>query len=473
MFSRCLVCMAAAFVLSWAWSGARGAGSADYLRLKDGREFEGEVVKEEPNQIHFRTSAVGIATTLVVRRSEIVVLEVTDEDDAASVALEPPASADPESGPEPSEAIMPETEEDERPLVVFIPVRGTIGGLNEAQLTTGTYDAALIDDLLKTAYKKKAAFVVLDIDSPGGEVAEMERICELLRAWQGHIPIAAFPADAYSAAAVVALSCKHLVVRSTSVVGSTVVVRDAPTGIEALDPSSSAYDAKLHSAILAKQRSYFAAAGRPDVLVDAMGVPAAELWWSPTHGLSAATVADAADCRRVEGPDSVLTMTADQLIEWRIALGTADSRPEVARLLLPGADCRIVDYGRAVEAYWKKSDRLIVAFQTGLEAYHQSLFRLYALLANTSGLYHRRDAVRDEIEVAKRHHSQIRRLDWALFKQRINVSPDLMLHIAGDDSWLDEIDGYMTALTQEKAIMAQGTIWAILELWREENGSDQ
>jgi len=115
--------------------------------------------------------------------------------------------------------------------VAVIPVCGPIfrranmmsevSGATSIQVLAQDFNAALAGDDVKA--------IVLEIDSPGGEVTGVSEFSEMVYAARGTKPIVAYVGgDGCSAAYWIASACEHIVVADTAIVGSIGVVRAVP-----------------------------------------------------------------------------------------------------------------------------------------------------------------------------------------------------------------------------------------------------
>jgi ClpP class serine protease len=115
--------------------------------------------------------------------------------------------------------------------VAVIPVCGPIfrranmlsevSGATSIQVLAQDFNAALANDDVKS--------IVLEIDSPGGEVTGVSEFAEMVFAARGTKPIVAYVGgDGCSAAYWIASACEHIVVADTAIVGSIGVVRAIP-----------------------------------------------------------------------------------------------------------------------------------------------------------------------------------------------------------------------------------------------------
>jgi ATP-dependent protease ClpP protease subunit len=190
---------------------------------------------------------------------------------------------------------------------VRLPINGEIG----KDVTVASVQAGL-DEAAKTSPK----YIVLDIDSPGGNIGVMIGILDVLSDAQRDRQVVAYVHNAYSAAAVIAMSCPKIYIAPHGVIGAAVpflMTNNGPKDVEA----------KFRSALEAKQRAYISAAGHDPLLLRGMMEMDAEIYL---------TTADGHPVLHDKGPDgkvikskgSILTLTATEASECGLAMVAPD-----------------------------------------------------------------------------------------------------------------------------------------------------
>src|SRR5439155_135348 len=104
---------------------------------------------------------------------------------------------------------------------VVLPLRGAIG----EDVTADALRAGL--DQARAANPK---FVILAIDSPGGSIAEMAQMTDLIIDASKDMQIIAYVKSAYSAAAVIAMCCRQVYMKPEGVIGAAVPFRLTENG---------------------------------------------------------------------------------------------------------------------------------------------------------------------------------------------------------------------------------------------------
>jgi hypothetical protein len=279
--SRALLATAAVLVAT-----ATTDNRADTLTRKDGATFEGRVVAESADAVTFESNAGGITLRQKIARGQIRSIE--------RVVVEGPGYC-------------------------RVPFVGDVGGRIKA------------DDLraaLGEARRSGAEYVILVIDSPGGEVREWWRLMEVLDE-NRDLKFVAYCKEALSAAAMTALACPHLVMAPEASIGAAVPYRVTPEGTPA------DVDEKFRSAFRAATRAASGMGGRTDLWVRGMSEVDLEL----------ALVPDAAGRPKlIEGPapengrpikhkGQILTLTAREALDAGLSDGTVRSLGEIRAAL--------------------------------------------------------------------------------------------------------------------------------------------
>ena len=164
----------------------------DTLVTKDGRVFEGRVVRQEEDQVVFEVQKYGAYMQ--------VSLESKDVASVKTGASSKPRSSDVYRVPTSQPSTQPSSQPSSQPEATkyyVIEIRGEIG--KDVQKES-------LQLALKDARAKKADCVVFHIDSPGGSVTETEAIVDLMGEVHGQKRIA-LVAKALSSAAVITMAC--------------------------------------------------------------------------------------------------------------------------------------------------------------------------------------------------------------------------------------------------------------------------
>ncbi|MGN6368449.1 MAG: hypothetical protein ACTHN5_09330 [Phycisphaerae bacterium] len=164
--------------------GARG----DTLVKKDGTALEGRVIAQDAKTVTFEANFEGLIVRQQVARSQIKSLQ--------------------------QEVVK-------GPGYCVIPMKGEVGVGITAESVKGALNMARDDG---------ARYVILDFDSPGGAIAEMADIIEVLRDAKDLTIVAYVEKEAISAAAMIAMGCPKIYMAEGGAIGAAVPWKVGPNG---------------------------------------------------------------------------------------------------------------------------------------------------------------------------------------------------------------------------------------------------
>lgn len=268
---------------------------ADRIQLRDGRVFEGRVVSESASEVKFETTVANIKSVLTFRRQNVVSLERTEGSPAA--APKPKTSPSPAPTTRPPASGPSRADDDAAPRCLTVPLKGVFG---EDILADGVRDALVV------AARSGVHEVEFRIDSPGGYVAEAEKIVDVMKEFDSKLRYHAVIDRALSASMWIVSMCDTVFMTPQASTGAAVAFRiDVKTG-------AAQVDAKMLSAIAAKLAANAEARGKPGDVFRAMVVPEAELF----------RVTNAAGVTRVTGvrPPDAPGVTVEQIDDRRTVL---------------------------------------------------------------------------------------------------------------------------------------------------------
>ena len=193
---------------------------------------------------------------------------------------------------------------------------------------------------------ERSSMLIVELETPGGEVTlmwQLARAIELAAEERGVTTIAFVNENALSAGALLALACDRLYMHPNGSIGSSLVVRLGPMGIQPVDK-----DPSVVEKVLSKHRQEFRTIatnhGRSGALAEAMVDPSLEVVELLIDGFpSLKTSIEYDDLRRKgEQPEFVRTVVASgtllnlngkEAVQLGMADGVADSRDKLALLL--------------------------------------------------------------------------------------------------------------------------------------------
>lgn len=250
--------------------------------------------------------------------------------------------------------------------VVVIPIHGSFGF--ESLEYSEWVDVRQVRDMIRRAKSMSPSVVVLDIESPGGQVQVMHELGEALQqefpSGGGGPRLVAWPGQAGSAASYVTLTCPTIISKPAARVGAALKITETPKGYIALDdlpPQQGGVAKKMQSFVDALERSAMQFGGHNPAIWEAMAHQRAELWWSPgAKALTPTRPEKARDAVQVDSPTSVLTLTSTELLSYGVSLGEAGDERALIRLLELPAASRIERMGGELPA-WFASVKQVIA----------------------------------------------------------------------------------------------------------------
>ncbi|MHC4982067.1 MAG: Clp protease/crotonase-like domain-containing protein [Planctomycetota bacterium] len=293
------------------------AASADTLYLKDGRTLEGHVVSQDDENVVFNAQIGKVKATLTFPMSEVLKIE------EGEVAAED--GGEEEAG---------EEEEPELPGYFVIPVTGTIG-LNST--------APVLDECLTIGERFKPELIILKINSGGGAVRELQQMIKTLEEHK-ETRIVAYVEKAYSAAAVLAMSCKEIIINPKGTIGGAVVFQIGPAGT----PFN--IEEKFESILRAEFRSAVVRAEHNPLILEGMMQTDCILSLKETDEGVEVVEGKVRNGKVIKPRGKILTMTADESVSCALVLATAETIHDCNKILeieewrvLPDAAKRIVE----------------------------------------------------------------------------------------------------------------------------------
>ncbi|MCX5683999.1 MAG: ATP-dependent Clp protease proteolytic subunit [Planctomycetota bacterium] len=220
-----------------------------------------------------------------------------------------PAAVPPSPGPAAPAAPAPATAA-ATPTYMIIPIRGAIGW---------EFSSMLMKAYLETAAKLKPAVIILDIDTPGGEVGEAEEIVNLMTAAKEQ-RFVALVRKALSAGAMITMACKEIYVTEGATIGAAVSYRVGRDGQPMRMPADVAE--KYQSAWRAVCRKAAEHGGHPTILAEAMIDPAFSLTLRHDGDKVVVERDGTGDVLKANG--RVLTLTAREAVSCGLARGIVD-----------------------------------------------------------------------------------------------------------------------------------------------------
>ncbi|MCC7409718.1 MAG: hypothetical protein IT442_16755 [Phycisphaeraceae bacterium] len=331
-----------------------GSAWADKLILKDGTQQEGRLVSRDDQLVVFEVQIgkIKIERQFPAQDVERIETDAPEATQAVDAAGNPAPESDDSttvvqqdvpSGPAPAPATG-------RGGYFLVPLEGDFG----TEIT-----GEIFQRCLDKAAELKPSAVVVTIKSPGGMVSTLMDMLDASMTWQSQqtIPLVVLVKDeAFSAAAIFALSAKQLYVMPGSAIGAALVVhldRGQMTDLA----GSGAVGEKFASAFRAKARTALEQAGRDPLISEAMIDPDVELYLArdsqgrPRLVRGPLTLSEQRSDRFTRAPTMVvergklLTLTSNEAIALGAAQGVAADVDELGRLMGLEGWTAINDFG--------------------------------------------------------------------------------------------------------------------------------
>jgi len=252
--------------------------TADTVTKKNGAVITGQVVAERADAVVIEVESQGIVFRQTVPRSQI-----------QSVQREKRAAG---------------------PAYCQVPVQGVVG-------TDVTADALMAG--FAEARAQHAEFVVLVFDSPGGDIAEMYKILDVMRN-NRDLKRVAYVKHAISAAAVIAMTCPGIYMAPDGTIGAAVPYQVGPDGTPKL------IEEKFQSIVRAQMRAAAQLGGHSELWVRGMTEPDIELATDTRKGQP--VLLEASDAPRgnlIKRKGEILSATALEAQAGGLSLGTVAS----------------------------------------------------------------------------------------------------------------------------------------------------
>lgn len=328
-----------ALVVALATAVLAPSARADVVTLHDGRSYEGEVLSETTSEVVIKAKIGAIVTELRFRRSEVKSIErrelpdgFFEDDDRRDREREREREREEaEREAERRERGRGRDERDRRDAAgpggryVVIPLEGVFGEEIQPE------GVALA---LRQAERRRAEHIVFTLDSPGGMVAAAEEIAGLLADRDNDFTFHTVIDDAISASIWVVFNSDHVWMRPGSSVGGAVAYSvDRSTG-------DAQVDAKMNSILASNVASAAEKNGHSPHVARAMILMDAELYAAadadgPTLHAERPRGADADAIEEIDGPDTVLTLSARAAADLGVARALDADEP-IAAVLGPG-----------------------------------------------------------------------------------------------------------------------------------------
>lgn len=179
-----------------------------------------------------------------------------------------------ENPSDPSDQVAAGAEQDPGPAATSTPsARGVIIPITDmiTDVTTGS-----IKRRVEAALADGASVIILELDTPGGQVSSALDICNYLKNLTRAKKVAWVNSQAYSAGSMIAVACDEIVMSRASTLGDSGVILGTPMGAE---PVPEDLKAKAESPVLEQFRDSARLHGYDRLLCESMVRSDLEVWW--------------------------------------------------------------------------------------------------------------------------------------------------------------------------------------------------
>lgn len=202
---------------------------------------------------------------------------------------------------------------------MVVPIRGVIGR---------DFTAGVLKAYLERAAKLKPAVIVLEVDTPGGEIAEAEEMVDTLMGAKGY-RFVALVRKALSAGVAVTLVCKDIFVTEGAMIGGAVSFRIGTDGMPVQYPPDVAE--KFQSIWRAICRKAADFGGHPSLLAEAMVDPGFAVTLRREGDRLLVERNGAGEVLKAQG--RILTLTAREAVACGLARGIVDDAAAIGSRL--------------------------------------------------------------------------------------------------------------------------------------------
>jgi hypothetical protein len=294
-------------------------GRADILVTSDGQMREAKVVRQNAKEVVIQIDPTDPQNVEHIDAKTLARVILTDEHGA--VLPGKPGTTQParawKVATQP--AVPPVKKQSDKPTYYLIPLHGEVGT---------SVVADILEKSLKDAVARKPSVVVLDIDSPGGDIDETQKILKVLHKYNKQLRIVALTDKDLSAAAIITLSLKEIYTKSTSTIGAATAYQVSLSKLPV--PLAE----KMMSAWRAVARNSAEEGGHEPLLAEAMIDSDMTLYMETSDGKT--TISndrggrnDKVLCRR----GKILTLTSHEAVNCGLAKALADDYDELGTAL--------------------------------------------------------------------------------------------------------------------------------------------
>ena len=342
----------------------------DTLTMKDGRVYDGRIIRRGDSGVVFEVHKYGATMRAEFPAREIDSIREGPVVEPSQRIPEPdsPSASGSTSGSAtvtPTDPLPPPPPivEHSGPTYCVVPMRGQVGK---------DLVASVLDQSLADAVKRRPTVIVLEMDSPGGLIREVEPLVQTIRKYRDTRTVLVVH-HAISAAAITGLSVPEIYMTPNSIFGAATAFRAMPDG------TPQDIEEKMRSVWRAVARNSAEQGGHSPLLASAM-IDAKYDLHVETSRDGKKEIVEGAGGDSVVRQGSLLAMTAPEACACGLAAGTIEDFATLGRLLHVGRWTHIECYAPALMEHRQKSasqaqkdfDRLDSEFQQNMKDARQS-----------------------------------------------------------------------------------------------------
>jgi ATP-dependent protease ClpP protease subunit len=287
--------------------------AADTLITTDGTTYEGRLVKRTDEKVIFEVVKYGVTMQKEFAAKDVQTVRTSKSSPtAASKPANTPASQ-PASAPAAASAMVeiplpppPPIVKYDGPTYCVIPLKGEIGK---------EVVASVLDDAFKDILKRKPTVIVIEMESPGGQIHEVPDLVNTIQKYRD-FRLVVLVKEAISAAAITTLSVKEIYTTPGSVIGAATAYKLGRDGM----PQD--IEEKFRSIWRAQARTCAELGGHSPLLGEAMIEAKYNLEWVEEKGKKTIRQGRGENGFLEEG--KLLCLTASEAVEFGLAQGMVE-----------------------------------------------------------------------------------------------------------------------------------------------------
>lgn len=367
----------------------------DEVILRDGTIYTGTIVSQNRRTVSIDTEVHGISTRLELDRRTVksIVKGETNNTPVTSIDSEDPTTITLPTITEPVEDTNQVIKRDGYNLIMEIPLKGTFG--------SDIYPLVIASSL-DWAKEHGVTDVVFRINSGGGAVWCAMDMVEIMNEHRGDFKMHMLIESAISASIWPSFTCDTITMTPGSDFGGAVVYSHTETG-------SAEVDLKMNGIMAAKLESAADANGYEGFLVKAMMLSKSSIYaYKQADGawaFSDTTEGLPKDYETIDGPDSVLTLTAKQAIKYGLVTAMEDGKSLEEFCKVQGID----KWDNVGEIGYEISERDVERskqFQTRLMATYRAFYVEMAILEGRNRI----STVGSSLQTMRKHLGTYKRM---------------------------------------------------------------